>query len=272
MIKMDGQLLLVGAGKMGSAMLSGWLEGGITPDQILIIEPSLSDDLSFLMAQQGIQAVLPADLKQPPQVVILAVKPQIMQQVVAPLAQYFDKNTLVISIAAGQTLSTLEGYVGMGKPVVRVMPNTPASIGRGMSVACANSGVTTSQKDLCSALMAAVGDVAWVEDEALMDAVTAVSGSGPAYIFLLAEVMAAAGEKAGLSAGLARQLADATVSGAGELLRQSGEEASVLRKNVTSPGGTTQAALDVLMNDKDGMALLMDRAVQAAVKRSKELS
>ncbi len=272
MIKMDGQLLLVGAGKMGSAMLTGWLEGGLSPSQVLVIEPSLSKDLAFLMDQQGIKAVQPEDITQTPEVVILAVKPQIMQSVAEPLSSVIGQETLTISIAAGQNLSSLENYIGAQKPLVRIMPNTPASIGRGMSVACGNEAVNAAHIDLCTALMGAVGDVAWVEEEGLMDAVTAVSGSGPAYIFLLAEVMAQAGVKAGLSEALARQLADATVAGSGELLRRSEDDAATLRQNVTSPNGTTAAALDVLMNDKDGMPLLMERAVQAAVKRSKELS
>ncbi len=272
MINLGGQLLLVGAGKMGSAMLAGWLEGGLAPRQIIVMEPHPSEDLVFLMEQQGIKRVTASELMQSPEVVVLAVKPQLMQQVVEPLAGKINSDSLVVSIAAGQNIRSLDGYLGGDYPVVRVMPNTPASIGRGMSVACANAGVTAEQKKICSALLAAIGEVAWIEDEALMDTVTAISGSGPAYIFLLAEVMAAAGEKAGLSPQLARQLANTTVAGSGELLRQSDGDASVLRENVTSPGGTTAAALEVLMNDKDGMLILMDKAVQAAVKRSKELS
>ncbi len=272
MIRMDEQVLLVGAGKMGCAMLVGWLDAGLKPEQILVLEPFPSSQLKVLMQQKNIKIFDSSTKNHDPNIVILAVKPQMMQQVIASIDTVFQPGCLFISIAAGQNIQALESYVGRDRAVVRVMPNTPASIGRGMSVACKNSYVSSEQTAICSVLLAAAGEVAWVEDEAMMDAVTAVSGSGPAYIFLLAEVMAAAGQKVGLPADLARQLANVTVSGSGELLRQSDGAASVLRENVTSPGGTTAAALNVLMDEKDGMGQLMDRAVQAAVKRSKELS
>ena len=179
--------------------------------------------------------------------------------------------TVFLSIAAGKTIGFFEGHLGREAAIVRAMPNTPAAIGRGISVLCANARASQAQRETCGALMQAAGEVAWVEEEALLDPVTAVSGSGPAYVFLLVEALAAAGVSAGLPEDLAMRLAGETVSGAGELLRRSGESAATLRHNVTSPGGTTQAALEVLMAE-DGLQALMTRAVAAATRRSEELA
>ena len=271
-LKLDGTLLLAGAGKMGGAMLSGWLEGGLDPNSVTIQDPGPPPEVAALLAQHGIvsAASLP-ERSDKPAVLILAVKPQIMDDVLPTLAPHVGPQTLVLSIAAGRTIASLAAHLPEATAIVRAMPNTPAAVGRGITVCCPNAGVTAAQRELCTALLSAVGEVGWVEDEGLMDAVTAVSGSGPAYVFLLAECMAAAGREAGLASELANQLARATVAGSGELLRQSGEDAGTLRKNVTSPGGTTAAALDVLMAD-DGVQQLLTRAIAAATQRSKDLS
>src|SRR5690606_1118361 len=210
-----------------------------------------------------------APLPEPPAVILVAVKPQIMDQVFPELATQAGPETLVLSIAAGKTIASFEAHLPAGTAVVRSIPNTPAAIGRGITVCCANAHVSAAQRETCQALLSAIGEVGWVGDEGLIDAATAVSGSGPAYVFLLAECLAEAGRAVGLDAELAKRLANATVSGAGELLRQS--VPSVLRQNVTSPGGTTAAALSVLMA-QDGLQPLMTRAVKAATKRSRELS
>ncbi|MBL4693304.1 MAG: pyrroline-5-carboxylate reductase [Magnetovibrio sp.] len=271
-------LLLVGCGKMGGAMLQGWLDQGTPPSKITVVEPNskAAQDIQSQLAVNVVGAAdeLPQDYA--PDVVVLAVKPQIMNQVLPPYANLVE-NSLVenspvfLSIAAGRTLASFEDILGAQAAVVRAMPNTPASVGRGITVGCPNMHVTEAQIDLCTSLLKAVGEVEWVKSERLMDAVTALSGSGPAYIFLLAEAMAAAGQRAGLEAGLADRLARATVCGSGELLHQSDVPASTLRENVTSPGGTTAAALDVLM-DSGGMTDLLTKAVRAATKRSKELA
>ena len=202
---------------------------------------------------------------------LLAVKPQMLDDVAPGTVAHVGSNTVIVSILAGPTLERLESFYPEGQPVIRVMPNTPSSVGRGMSVMCANAHVSPEQVEAARMLLSAIGDVAEIDDEVLMDAVTAVSGSGPAYVFLLAEVMAAAGEKAGLPAELAAQLARQTVTGAGELLHRSDLDPATLRKNVTSPNGTTAAALSVLMGEP-GMAELLERAVAAAAKRSRELA
>ena len=264
----SGTILLAGAGKMGSAMLTGWLNAGVALGRIAVIEPNLSDDLRKLAAldlrinptrdEAGTLAAL-----------VVAVKPQTFGHAAALLKAYTSPTTLVVSIMAGMTIGKIGQ--GCGGVVVRAMPNTPAAIGRGMTVATAAPAVSAEQRAFADALLRATGEVEWVDDEALMDAVTAVSGSGPAYIFLLAEELARAGIAAGLPAELAIKIARETVSGSGELLHQSALDAATLRKNVTSPGGTTAAALDVLMG-KDGLKELMTRAVAAATKRSKELA
>lgn len=271
--KFDGPLLLVGAGKMGSALLEGLVAQGLAPARVRVQEPAPSPDIEALLARHGIAAEPEIGaLAEPPGVIIVAVKPQVMDQVFPKVASLAGPGTLVVSIAAGRTLASFEAHLAAGAPVVRAMPNTPASIGRGITVCVANAAVTPAQRALCEALMAAVGEVAWVDDEARMDAVTAVSGSGPAYVFLLAECLEKAAIAAGLNAALARQLARATVAGAGELLFRSPEDASVLRRNVTSPGGTTAAALSVLMQEEGGLEELLRRAVLAAEGRSRELA
>jgi pyrroline-5-carboxylate reductase len=265
------RLLLVGCGKMGSALLEGWLAGGVAAADIVVVEPAaggaLSEPSPRFVAEP---AVIGRDFA--PTVVIFAIKPQMMDEAAPLYARYAGTGTVFLSIAAGKTIGGFEATLGEGAAIVRAMPNTPAAIGRGISVACPNANVSDEQRDLCGELLSAVGEVAWVEDEALLDPVTAVSGSGPAYVFLLTEAMAAAGVSVGLPDDLAMQLARATVAGAGELMRQSGEAASQLRVNVTSPGGTTQAALEVLMAEGDGLAELMTRAVEAAARRSRELA
>lgn len=270
-LSLPGPLLLVGAGKMGGALLAGWLERGLAPESVFIQDPQPAPEIAGLAAAKGIAVGDAPDLPVPPAVVLLAVKPQIMDQVLPPLKAHADKDTVFLSIAAGRTMSGMAAHLGEGAAIVRAMPNTPAAIGRGISGACPNANVSAAQRDYCSGLLAAAGEVVWLADESLLDAVTAVSGSGPAYVFLLAECLAEAGVAAGLDEKLAMQLARATVSGAGELLRQSDIDPATLRKNVTSPGGTTAAALDVLMGE-GGFRELLKRAVAKAAARSKELS
>lgn len=261
-------LLLVGCGKMGGAMLAGWLDRQVT-DKVLVVEPSGAPDFKD---RPGVTVVsdLAAAGTFNPDVVVFATKPQVMEAAVPAYRRLGGPGILFISIAAGKTLAFFEKHLG-DVAVIRAMPNTPAQIGRGISVACTNGRADAGQRALTEKLLAAVGDVGWVDDEALIDAVTAVSGSGPAYVFLLAECLAAAGEEVGLPKDLAMRLARATVSGAGELLHRSNESAATLRQNVTSPGGTTLAALNVLMAD-DGLRPLMIKAVHAAARRSRELA
>lgn len=271
-IRLDGPLLLAGAGKMGGAMLAGWLARGLAPKEILIQDPGPPPEVKALIDQHGVACSADVGpLAKAPAVLLMAVKPQVMEDVFPPLTRHVGRSTLVLSIAAGRTIASFEKHLPAGTPVVRAMPNTPAAVGRGITVCCPNSHVTMSHRALCDTLLSAIGEVAWVENEALIDPVTAVSGSGPAYVFLLAECLAEAGRAAGLDAKLAAQLARATVSGSGELLRQSDLGADQLRKNVTSPGGTTAAALSVLMAP-DGLQQLMTKAVAAATKRGQELS
>ena len=271
-LKLDGPLLLAGAGNMGGAMLAGWLQQGLSPADILIQDPAPPPRMAELLAKHKI-AVAPVIDKppRPPAVLLMAVKPQVMEAVFPPLARLVGPDTVVLSIAAGRTIASFEKHLPKGTAVVRAMPNTPAAVGRGITGCAANGHVTAAQKVLCTDLLQAIGEVVWVDREALIDAVTAVSGSGPAYAFLLAETMAAAGVKAGLPAELSAKLARWTVAGAGELLHHSELDAGTLRKNVTSPGGTTAAALGVLMAD-DGLQPLMDKAVAAAAQRSRELA
>ena len=266
-------ILLVGCGKMGGAMLRGWLARGIDAASIRVVEPfeaaarALSDELSVTVVPSAadIGDGFAADF------VVFAVKPQGMDDIVPEYADVAASGAAILSIAAGRNIAFFEKHLGCGAAVVRTMPNTPAAVGRGITAACANPNVTDAQKTACQSLLEAVGDVVWVDDESLIDPVTAVSGSGPAYVFLLIECLARAGEAQGLPADVAEKLARATVAGAGELARLSDDTAETLRVNVTSPGGTTAAALDVLMGD-DGLAELMDRAVDAATRRSRELA
>jgi len=264
-----GRLVLVGAGKMGGAMLEGWHRLGLKFDQVVAIEPEPAPEI-ITLGQRGLR-INPALDTIAARAIVIAIKPQIAPQVLPGLAPLVQADTVAISIMAGRTLGFLEKALPANAAIVRSMPNTPASIGRGITVAVPNARVSRAQRDLADKLLRATGAVEWVADEGLMDAVTAVSGSGPAYVFLLAESLARAGAAAGLPADLAARLARATVAGAGELLHRSAFDAATLRQNVTSPGGTTAAALDVLMA-RDGLDPVMNRAVAAATRRGRELA
>jgi len=262
--------LLVGAGKMGGAMLRGWLDRGLA--SCVVIEPGgsgLPASVAPGIKQIASADQMPADFK--PDVIVLAVKPQVMESVAPAFKDLVAAGAVVVSIAAGKTIAGFERHYGAGAAIVRSMPNLPASIGQGVTVACANSRTTAAQRALATALLSACGEVAWVEDEALIDPVTALSGGGPAYVFLLIEAMAAAGEKLGLAPDLAMRLARVTVSGSGALVAASDLPAAELRKAVSSPGGTTLAALGVLMAE-DGLQPLFDRALAAATNRARELA
>jgi pyrroline-5-carboxylate reductase len=263
-----GTLALAGAGKMGGAMLTGWLGQGLDPTHVVVIEPQPTSEVSALVAK-GVRLNPPARAVGSVETLVIALKPQSFREAGSTLKPFTAASTLVVSIMAGMTIAAIEEVCG--GMVVRAMPNTPAAIGRGITVAVAAEKVSTGQRATADALLRATGSVEWVEDEDLMDAVTAVSGSGPAYVFLLAEELARAGVEAGLPAELATKLARETVAGSGELLRRSELASATLRQNVTSPGGTTAAALEVLMA-ADGMQQLMIRAIAAATKRSKELA
>ncbi|HZP69549.1 MAG TPA: pyrroline-5-carboxylate reductase [Pseudolabrys sp.] len=264
-----GTLVLAGAGKMGSAMLDGWIARGLKPKQIVVIEPHPGKTVKALV-RRGLR-LNPKRQLPPASAVVIAVKPQSAPEAVPPLAAFIGRDTLVLSIMAGRTIQYLERTLPAGSAIVRSMPNTPAAIGRGITVAVATASVSARQRKQASALLAAIGKVEWIGDEALMDAVTALSGSGPAYVFLLAETMASAGIAAGLPPALSTRLARETVAGSGELLHRSQIDAATLRENVTSPGGTTAAALDVLMGP-GGLEELMTRAIAAATRRSRALA
>jgi pyrroline-5-carboxylate reductase len=269
---LNGPVLLAGAGKMGVALLSGWLDRGLEARDIIIQEPQPKGEVEDLVRKHGLKVVADVGtLAAPPSVIVVAVKPQVADAVFPPLARLAGPATVIMSIAAGKSIASFERHLPKGTAVVRAMPNTPAAIGRGISGLVANANTTPAQKRLCQNLLEAVGEVVWLDDEALIDAVTAVSGSGPAYVFLLTEALAKAGEAAGLDAATASRLARATVSGAGELLRASESDPAVLRQNVTSPGGTTAAALSILMRKGSGLQELMTEAVAAAKKRGREL-
>ncbi len=266
--QLGGTVVLAGAGKMGGALLTGWLAQGLDGGDVVVIEPHPTDEIAALSAR-GVRLNASASDVGAVSTLVVAVKPQMFAEAAAALRGYAGPSTLVVSIMAGKPIAALSEQ--LGGHVVRAMPNTPAAIGRGITVAVAAGNVTPAQRGIADALLRATGGVEWVDDEALIDAVTAVSGSGPAYVFLLAEELARAGVEAGLPEGLATTLARATVAGSGELLHRSDLDAATLRKNVTSPGGTTAAALEVLMAD-DGFRPLLTRAVAAATKRSKELA
>ena len=265
--------ILVGCGKMGGALLAGWIERGADPTDLIVIEPAQEAAVA-VRAAHGVRVEAAPGALAPdtaPEVVIFAVKPQGLDDIAPLYKAYSGAATVFLSIAAGKTIGFFEGALGSGAAIVRTMPNTPAAVGRGITAAFANPNVGAGQRTLCQELLEAVGEVVWVENEGLLDAVTAVSGSGPAYVFLLIECLAEAGVEAGLPADIASQLARATVIGSGELARLSPDAADQLRRNVTSPGGTTEAALEQLMDD-NGMAPLMRRAVAAATRRSRELA
>jgi pyrroline-5-carboxylate reductase len=264
-----GGLVLAGAGKMVGAMLTGWLARGIDPKNVSVIEPEPSKAINAL-ARRGL-AINAERERGGAAVIVVAVKPQIAAEALPALKARAGKSTLMLSIMAGRPLRFLGEAFGAGAAIVRAMPNLPASIGRGIAVAVANKNVTKAQRTLAENLLAATGTVEWVEEEKWLDAVTAVSGSGPAYVFLLAETLAEAAVSAGLPKDLAAKLARETIAGAGELLRQSPLDAATLRQNVTSPGGTTAAALDVLMGP-GGFETLVTTAVAMATRRSRELA
>ena len=250
-------------------MLSGWLAQGLDARRIVAIEPQPSDDIRA-SAAKGVRLNPSAKDIGNVAALVVALKPQAFREAGPGLRPFAGPATLVVSIMAGRTLQ----FLAAGFPraaIVRAMPNTPAAIGRGITVAVAAKNVGDAQRPIADALLRATGAVEWVEDEALMDAVTAVSGSGPAYVFLLAEELARAGVEAGLPEALATKLARETLAGAGELLHRSDLSAASLRQNVTSPGGTTAAALEVLMG-AGGLQSLMTRAVAAATRRSRELA
>jgi len=267
-----GRLVLLGAGKMGGAMLDGWTARGLPAKKIVVIDP---------LAGKPIKALVKAGLALNPKpgpktkadaaAIIIAVKPQMAPEAIPPLGLYVGKSTLVVSIMAGRTIQFLENILPPGTAIVRAMPNTPAAIGRGITVAVPNAKVSARQRKLATDLLAATGKVEWVGDEKLIDAVTATSGSGPAYVFLLVEAMTKAGIASGLPADLAGRLARETVAGSGELLHRSDLDAATLRQNVTSPGGTTAAALAVLMGPA-GFDDLLRKAIAAATSRSRELA
>jgi pyrroline-5-carboxylate reductase len=265
---LQGTIVLAGAGKMGGAMLSGWLARGLDASNVAVIEPHPSDDINALVAKGMRLNPTPKDIGIVATLVI-ALKPQMFREAGPALKPFVGSSTLVVSIMAGATIASITQVCGGA--VVRAMPNTPAAIGRGITVAVAASNVSAGQRALADALLRATGSVEWTGDETLMDAVTAVSGSGPAYVFLLAEELARAGVEAGLPLELATKLARETVAGSGELLHRSELSSATLRRNVSSPGGTTAAALEVLMGP-DGMQSLLTRAVAAATKRSRELA
>lgn len=267
-----GPLLLTGAGKMGQAMVEGWLARGLNARKLAIVEPKPTRSVKALV-KRGAKLNPKPNPKTAAEAaaIVVALKPQIAAEAVPLLAAQVGRGTLVVSIMAGRTLGFLEALLPAGTAIVRAMPNTPAAVGRGITVACANAHVNPRQRKLATNLLAAIGKVEWIDDERLLDAVTALSGSGPAYVFLLAEAMAKAGIAAGLPEQLALRLARETVAGSGELLHRSDVDAATLRQNVTSPGGTTAAALSVLMGP-GGFDALLTAAIAAATRRSRELA
>jgi pyrroline-5-carboxylate reductase len=262
-------LVLIGAGKMGGALLAGWLAGGLDPNAVVVVDPKPPADTKALLDKAGIVPLAAPPAGVTARLLLLAIKPQMMGDALPALKALVGPHTLSLSIAAGTTVATIES--ALGGAIIRAMPNTPAQVGRGMTGLFANPAATDEDRELAASLLAAVGETGWVNSESLIDAVTAVSGSGPAYIFLLAEALTQAGIAAGLDPELAARLARQTVTGAGELLYRSELSPEELRRNVTSPGGTTAAALDVLMAE-DGLARLMTLAVAAAKQRAEELA
>jgi pyrroline-5-carboxylate reductase len=269
----ETKLLLVGGGRMGSALVHGWLDRGFAASAITVVEPTPAADIEALRHDGATLISDSSDVSEDyaPDVVVLAIKPQMFGTVLDGYARFATFKPVFLSIAAGITIARLAETLGKRSAIVRAMPNTPAAVGSGMSVLIANRRATRAQHEQCQNLMAAVGETAWIDDENLMDAVTGVSGSGPAYVFLLVEALREAGIAAGLPEALAVQLARATVIGSSDLLRQARETASELREAVTSPGGTTAAALEILMAE-DGLEALMSKAVRRAAERSRELA
>jgi pyrroline-5-carboxylate reductase len=264
-------LVLVGAGKMGGAMLEGWLGRGMDPAGVTVLDPFASEALAGLCRERSIALNPPAPARSP-EALVLATKPQMLDEAAPSVDALLGTETLVISILAGKTTADLRARLPKARAIVRAMPNLPASIGRGATGAAASEEVSEAQRLMADLLLRSVGTVEWLPSEDLVDAVTAVSGSGPAYIFHLTECLTEAGVAAGLPADLAARLARATVTGAGELLWQSDLPPSQLRQNVTSPGGTTAAALQVLMAEPGGLKDLLKDAVAAAKRRAEELA
>ena len=265
-------LVLVGAGKMGAAMLQGWLRGGLPAKGVAVVEPMPSPEIAALAASRGFALNPPAAALKEPEVLALAIKPQMLDAAAAALAPLAGPQTLILSILAGKTIANLRARLPRVGAIVRAMPNTPAAVGRGACGAAAEPRASARQRDFAATLLGAVGVFHWLADEGLIDAVTAVSGSGPAYVFALVEALALAGEKLGLPPELAMGLARATVEGAGELMfRDADIPAAKLREDVTSPGGTTAAALTILQGP-GGLDSLMARAVAAAHRRARELA
>lgn len=272
MTAMPASLVLVGAGKMGGAMLAGWQALGLRGSGINVLDPQPAPGIIELCGRGGMALNPPVASLTPPDVLVLAVKPQLLDAAAPAIQALAGPQTLLISIIAGKTLANLQARFPHARAIVRAMPNTPAAVGRGITGAFASPGISPAQMASAVALLSAVGEVAWVGEERLIDAVTAVSGSGPAYVFYLTECLAKAGEAQGLPPDLAARLARVTVEGSGELMHCDAlSEPATLRRNVTSPAGTTAAALEVLMAD-DGMQPLMTRAVAAARRRAGELS
>ena len=270
-LSLTGTLVLVGAGKMGGAMLEGWLKSDADPKKINVLDPFASAEMKALLSRHGIALNPAVPSIRDVEVVLIALKPQMMDEVLPSLVGLGNSKPLILSIAAGKTIASFERHFGKSAAVIRTIPNTPAAIGRGITAMVANPNVSPKQLQLATDLLSAIGEVVTVEREELIDCVTAVSGSGPAYVFYLTECLANAAEKIGLPPALAMQLARATVAGSGELMRTTGTEAATLRQNVTSPKGTTHAALQVLMAE-GGLQQLFEKAVKAAADRSRELA
>jgi len=270
-VEFPTSLVLVGAGKIGGAMLEGWIGSGLPGSAVTVIDPLPSAQMAAYCGALGIAINPPSDSVAAPEVLVLGIKPQMLDAAAPTVAPLAGSDTLVVSILAGKTIANLKARLPDARAFVRAMPNLPASVGRGISGAVANSGVSTRQRALADLLLKGVGRVEWVDREALIDAVTGVSGSGPAYVFYLVECLARAGEAEGLPPDLALRLARATVEGAGELLFRSDLSAATLRQNVTSPGGTTAAGLQVLMGE-NGLEPLIAGTVHAARRRAGELS
>jgi pyrroline-5-carboxylate reductase len=265
------QVLLIGFGNMGQALVRGWLARGHDARSIRVVDPvAAAREAAAGLGLAAIERIGPVAGRKP-EVVVLAVKPDQVGAVLTDCRAFGEAGAVFLSIAAGKTIARLAAGLGAHAPIVRAMPNTPAAIGKGMTALVASPTVTRAQRVLCGELLAAVGAIAWLDDERAMDAVTAVSGSGPAYVFLLIECLERAAIEAGLGPELARQLSLATVAGAGAYAEAAGEPPAELRRRVTSPGGTTQAALAVL-GSEHGLAELVARAVRAAAARSRELS
>ncbi len=271
-IPLAGKLVLLGAGKMGGAMMEGWLKAGIIPSQLVIFDPAPPAEIMTLIKNHNISHNPDIEKLKNVEVILTAVKPQIMDVALKGIIALKTQNPLVLSIAAGKTIASFEEHFGKDAAVIRTIPNTPSSVGRGITAMAANQNVTSNQKQLASALLKSIGDVVEVENEKQIDAATGLSGSGPAYIFYMTECLANAGIAQGLDPDLAMQLARATVEGSGELMRSSGIDAATLRQNVTSPNGTTYAGLQVLMAKENGLEDLMIKTVDAATKRSIELA